>query len=53
MKGIAVSLTDEERIAVLRACQSRIAALIQLSIKETMAEIDALDDVVDKLREKV
>ena len=52
MTGKAISLTDYEIEVTLRAIQSRIATLIQLSIRDTMDEIDALDDVIEKLQER-
>ena len=52
MKGKAVSLSGYEIEVVMRAIQSRIATLIQLSIKDTIVEIDALDDVIEKLQER-
>ncbi len=52
MKPKTVSLTGDEREAVLRAVQSRIATLIQLSIKDSTDEIEALDDAIEKLRDK-
>ena len=52
MTGKAISLTGYEIEVTLRAIQSRIATLIQLSIKDTMVEIDALDDVIEKLQER-
>ncbi len=52
MKGKAISLTGYEVEVTLRAIQSRIATLIQLSIKETEDEIEALDDMIEKLRDK-
>ena len=52
MQGKAISLTGYEIEVTLRAIQSRIATLIQLSIDNTEDEIEALDNMIDKLREK-
>ena len=50
-----VSLTGEEVKAVLVALNSRAAMLLQMTAKVDnypMTEIDILDDVIEKLREK-
>ena len=50
-----VSLTGEEVKAVLVALNSRAAMLLQMTAKVDnypMTEIDVLDDVIEKLREK-
>ena len=51
-KPVTISLTGDEVAALDRAISSRWATLMQLSIKDSESEMDLLDDILERLREK-